>query len=64
MHMYGANCLYMSIHVASQGQRALVGKVNMDMRSPDILIETIEDSIRDTESFIEYLQQKNVSTLL
>ena len=54
----------MSIHVAFQGQRALVGKVNMDTRSPDILIETTEDSIRDTESFIKYLQQKNVSTLL
>ena len=46
--------------IAAQGQRALVGKVNMDVRSPDYYIETTEDSIKDTLSFIEYVDQMKV----
>lgn len=34
------------------GITAYVGKVNMDRNSPDFLIETSEDSLRDTEKFI------------
>lgn len=35
------------------GIGAYVGKVNMDRNSPDILIETTEESIRDTDAFLE-----------
>jgi guanine deaminase len=35
------------------GIAAYVGKVNMDRNSPDILIETTEESIRDTDAFLE-----------
>lgn len=35
------------------GLSAYVGKVNMDRNAPDILIETTEDSINDTEVFLK-----------
>ncbi|MBO8158978.1 guanine deaminase [Thermosyntropha sp.] len=35
------------------GLSAYVGKVNMDRNSPDILIETTEDSLSDTEEFLK-----------
>lgn len=41
------------------GQRAYVGKVNMDQNSPDYYIEATESSLEDTRAFIEYIQQKN-----
>ena len=37
-----------------QGQRAFVGKVNMDQYSAPDYTETTEGSLRDTERFIEY----------
>lgn len=37
----------------SKGIQAYVGKVNMDKDSPSFLIETTEQSIKDTESFIK-----------
>ena len=33
--------------------RAFVGKVNMDIQSPDYLCETAEESLRETEAFLE-----------
>lgn len=39
------------------GQRAYVGKVNMDQNSPDYYIETTEDSLQNTKRFIEYTQK-------
>ena len=33
--------------------RAFVGKVNMDIQSPDYLCETPEESLRETETFLE-----------
>eukprot|EP01127_Copromyxa_protea_P005380 TRINITY_DN1531_c0_g1_i1.p1 TRINITY_DN1531_c0_g1~~TRINITY_DN1531_c0_g1_i1.p1 ORF type:complete len:386 (-),score=89.02 TRINITY_DN1531_c0_g1_i1:346-1503(-) len=36
------------------GQRAYVGKVNMDRNSPDKYRETTEGSIKDTEAFVEW----------
>ena len=36
----------------SVGQRAFVGKVAMDRNSPDILIESTEDSVAETEDFV------------
>ncbi len=35
------------------GLGAYIGKVNMDRNSPDILIETTEDSLRETEALLE-----------
>ncbi|XP_022106133.1 guanine deaminase-like isoform X2 [Acanthaster planci] len=42
--------------VARFGQRAFVGKVNMDSHSPDFYKETTEKSIQDTIWFIEQVQ--------
>ena len=48
--------------ILQQGQRAYVGKVNMNQNSPDFLVETTESSVRDTRAFIEYAQAANPST--
>lgn len=45
--------------IQEQGQRAYVGKVNMNQNSPDFLIETTEDSVRDTRAFVEYVNGVN-----
>lgn len=37
------------------GQRAYVGKVSMDRNSPDYLIETTPDAIRDAEAFAKFV---------
>ncbi|KAI7879082.1 guanine deaminase [Lichtheimia hyalospora FSU 10163] len=36
------------------GQRAYVGKVNMDQNSPDFYVETTQESLDATRAFIEY----------
>lgn len=43
--------------VKKLGQRALVGKVNMDRNSPDFYVETTDKSIDDTLEFVEYVQK-------
>ncbi|KAI9245441.1 guanine deaminase [Sporodiniella umbellata] len=40
------------------GQRAYVGKVNMDQNSPKTYIENTENSLKDTRAFIEYVLNK------
>ncbi|ORE10916.1 guanine deaminase [Rhizopus microsporus var. microsporus] len=40
------------------GQRAYVGKVNMDQNSPEYYIESTESSLKDTREFIEYVLGK------
>jgi guanine deaminase len=46
------------------GQRAFVGKVNMDQNCPDFYIEeSTETSLADTRAFIEYVQKKNNSLI-
>ncbi|KAG0367985.1 hypothetical protein BGZ54_002883 [Gamsiella multidivaricata] len=45
--------------IQEQGQRAYVGKVNMNQNSPDFLVETTESSVRDTRAFIEYVKDVN-----
>ncbi|KAG0206782.1 hypothetical protein BGX28_001855 [Mortierella sp. GBA30] len=47
--------------IQEQGQRAYVGKVNMNQNSPDFLIETTDSSVRDTRAFIEYVKEVNGS---
>ena len=39
--------------VAELGQRAFVGKVNMNMNCPDSYRETLETSLRHTREFIQ-----------
>ncbi|OBZ89291.1 Guanine deaminase [Choanephora cucurbitarum] len=44
--------------IAQLGQRAYVGKVNMDQEAPEYYVETTEESLRDTRLFIEYVKNK------
>ncbi|KAK3094563.1 hypothetical protein FSP39_003454 [Pinctada imbricata] len=63
-------CYFATIHtdsssllcdqVAKHGQRALVGKVNMDQNSPDFYVEKSDDSLAETKRFVEdVLKRKN-----
>ncbi|KAG2454759.1 hypothetical protein HYH02_000594 [Chlamydomonas schloesseri] len=45
------------------GQRAVVGKVNMDRHSPEDYVEATADGIRDAEEFIKYTQGKKCSRI-
>ncbi|KAL1922669.1 uncharacterized protein VTP21DRAFT_10208 [Calcarisporiella thermophila] len=46
--------------IREKGQRALVGKVNMDANSPDYYIETTKDSLEQTRKFVaSVLSEKN-----
>ncbi|KAI9019238.1 guanine deaminase [Phycomyces nitens] len=45
------------------GQRAFIGKVNMDQNSPDYYVETTKGSLEDTRSFIDYVNSKKSSLL-
>jgi guanine deaminase len=49
---------------ASLGQRALIGKVNMDQNSPENYTETIEESIAGTEEVISHIRSKGLGDLL
>ncbi len=40
--------LYMSVPSGRFGQRAFVGKVNMDTQSPDFIVEDTRQSLLDT----------------
>ena len=44
---------YLLEQMEEAGLRAFVGKVNMDIHSPDYLCETVEESLRETETFLE-----------
>uniref|UniRef100_A0AAV1TQ86 Guanine deaminase n=1 Tax=Peronospora matthiolae TaxID=2874970 RepID=A0AAV1TQ86_9STRA len=41
------------------GQRAFVGKVNMDRNAPCALLEDTDTSISDTKAFVAYVQNKH-----
>ena len=45
-----------------QGPRAFVGKVCVDRHCPDSYIETTEDSVKSTEDFIKYTQNRAVES--
>ena len=51
IHRPAANILYKKLE--EKGLWALVGKVNMDFQSPPYLCETAEESLRETEIFLE-----------
>jgi len=50
--------------VELSGQRAFIGKVNMDCFSPENYIETTEESLKSTEDFINNLLKRKVCTAL
>ncbi|GFR42051.1 hypothetical protein Agub_g2867, partial [Astrephomene gubernaculifera] len=45
------------------GQRAVVGKVNMDRHSPSDYIESTSEGLRDAEAFIRYTLHKKCSRI-
>ena len=51
IHRPATNLLFKKLE--EKGLRALVGKVNMDFQSPPYLCETTEESLRETEIFLE-----------
>ncbi|KAI9334834.1 hypothetical protein DFJ73DRAFT_799018 [Zopfochytrium polystomum] len=61
-------CYYATIHLSASkilvdvvealGQRAFVGKVNMDRNSPDYYSETTETSFQETVEFVDYTLAK------
>ena len=69
--MFGSTtcCYYGTVHLeATQrlvdivehiGQRAFIGKVNMDRNSPESLLESTRQSIDDTVRFVEYCKSKH-----
>lgn len=44
--------------IEALGQRAVVGKVNMDRHSPDNYIEPLEQGLKEAEEFIQYTLAK------
>lgn len=62
-------CYFATIHLDSSlelceavikaGQRALVGKVNMNVLCPAELTETLEESVMNTETFVQAVLAKN-----
>ena len=62
-------CYYGTIHLEANkylvdvcermGQRAFIGKVNMDRNSPPELTEPTQQSIDETRAFIEYTKKKS-----
>ena len=56
---------YLIEALEDKGIQSYVGKVNMDKDSPDILIETTEQSIKDTEEFIrKHINDKYAKPIL
>ena len=63
-------CVFSSIHtdstlrlcsiLAARGIHALVGKVNMDINSPDYLCETVKESLSETERFLSSLDRNSI----
>ena len=60
IHLEGSKILADVVH--DKGQRALIGKVNMLRNCPDYYREhSVQDSLRDTEEFISYITNMQVS---
>ena len=59
MYNYVALAVHKCI-IARIGQRALVGKVNMDSQSSVSYIESTENSVTDTLKFIEFVEGMKV----
>ncbi|RUS26083.1 guanine deaminase [Jimgerdemannia flammicorona] len=48
--------------IRANGQRAFVGKVNMDTCGPDYYVEKIDDSVKSTRDFIQYVLDSEPDT--
>ncbi|KAJ3274413.1 hypothetical protein HDV01_003017 [Terramyces sp. JEL0728] len=69
-----AACYYATIHkegsialaetCAKYGQRAFIGKVNMDRNSPEYYIESTAESIHETEKFVKHIVENIASPLI
>ncbi|KAL3287648.1 hypothetical protein HHI36_002115 [Cryptolaemus montrouzieri] len=57
--LYENICMILVDSVIRNGQRALVGKVNMTLMAPDDYIESQTDSIKKTIQFIEKVKEIN-----
>ena len=56
---------YLIERMEKAGLHAFVGKVNMDMDSPEYLCETVETSLKETEQFLEkYMENKTAKPIL
>ena len=56
---------YLIERMEKEGMYALVGKVNMNMDSPDYLCESTEESLRETEIFLEqYMGNRTAKPIL
>ncbi|KAI8851854.1 hypothetical protein BC829DRAFT_424950 [Chytridium lagenaria] len=53
LHLEASKILVDVVHAI--GQRAFVGKVNMDRNSPEYYTETTQSSMKDTEQFVDYV---------
>lgn len=53
------SCKALTDILEEKGQRAYIGKVNMDQNSPDYYIEKTSTSLQETEAFIQYVQGKS-----
>ena len=59
--LYGESSLILAKKAAKHGQRALVGKVNMNNSSTGDYWETTENSIKNTKEFISGVQNIDVT---
>ncbi|KAI8924445.1 hypothetical protein BC831DRAFT_465680 [Entophlyctis helioformis] len=62
IHLEASKTLADVVHAA--GQRAFIGKVNMDRNAPDYYIESTADSIAATRKIVEYIQNDIASPLV
>lgn len=55
------SCIVLGEVAASAGQRALIGKVNMNTNCPVLYQESTEQSVKDTERFVSAIHNMKVS---
>ncbi|KAI5724168.1 hypothetical protein M8J76_016361 [Diaphorina citri] len=56
-------CLLLADTVHRKGQRGYVGKVNMTVNCESYYGETVQESLQETERFVEEMRKKNYSTV-
>ncbi|KAI8393497.1 guanine deaminase [Radiomyces spectabilis] len=56
-------CQKLTDIIENLGQRAYIGKVNMDQNAPDFYIEETDASLKNTRTFVEYVQKKESKLL-
>lgn len=57
------SCLILAEVAASAGQRALIGKINMNTNCPALYQETTEQSLKDTETFVNAIHNMKNSLI-